>query len=90
VPLGQETNNRDAEHYLQQEFQELMDALEEKSPEKIQEEMGDLIFLLLFCAEIARDDGEFSIGDVLEQVKNKMVGRHPMFLQTGKSIVFLK
>ena len=64
-------------HYLHQEFQELMEALEKKSPEKIQEEMGDLIFLLLFCAEIARDEGDFSIGDVLENVKKKMVGRHP-------------
>jgi Protein containing tetrapyrrole methyltransferase domain and MazG-like (predicted pyrophosphatase) domain len=64
-------------HYLQQEFQELMEALEKKSPEKTQEEMGDLIFLLLFCAEIARDEGDFSIGDVLENVKKKMIGRHP-------------
>ena len=63
--------------YIQQEFQELIDALDEKSPEKAQEEMGDLIFLLLFCAEIARDQGDFSIGDVLENVKKKMVGRHP-------------
>ena len=62
-------------HYLHQEFQELMEALDEKSPEKTQEEMGDLIFLLLFCAEIARDEGDFSIGDVLENVKKKMVGR---------------
>jgi tetrapyrrole methylase family protein / MazG family protein len=65
------------QYYLQQEFQELMEALEKKSPERAQEEMGDLIFLLLFCAEIARDEGEFSIGDVLENVKKKMVGRHP-------------
>ncbi|WAC07814.1 MAG: MazG family protein [Thermodesulfobacteriota bacterium] len=64
-------------YYLQEEFQEFIEALEKKSPEKIQEEMGDLIFLLLFCAEIARDEGNFSIGDVLENVKKKMVGRHP-------------
>ena len=64
-------------HYLHQEFQELMEAIDKKSPEKTQEEMGDLIFLLLFCAEIARDEGDFSIGDVLENVKKKMVGRHP-------------
>jgi tetrapyrrole methylase family protein/MazG family protein len=64
-------------HYLHQEFQELMEAIDKNSPEKTQEEMGDLIFLLLFCAEIARDEGDFSIGDVLENVKKKMVGRHP-------------
>jgi uncharacterized protein YabN with tetrapyrrole methylase and pyrophosphatase domain len=35
-------------HYLYQEFQEFMEALDKKSPDKTQEEMGDLIFLLLF------------------------------------------
>ena len=63
--------------YLEQEFQELMEVLENDAPEKIQEEMGDLIFLLLFTAEIARDRGDFSIGDVLEGVKKKMIRRHP-------------
>lgn len=63
--------------YLEQEFQELMEVLEKGAPEKIQEEMGDLIFLLLFTAEIARDRGDFSIGDVLEGVKKKMIRRHP-------------
>jgi len=63
--------------YLEQEFQELMEVLEKDAPEKIQEEMGDLVFLLFFTAEIARDRGDFSIGDVLEGVKKKMIRRHP-------------
>jgi len=63
--------------YLEQEFKELLEVLEKDAAEKIQEEMGDLIFLLLFTAEIARDRGDFSIGDVLEGVKKKMIRRHP-------------
>jgi len=63
--------------YLEQEFQELMEVLEKGAPEKVQEEMGDLVFLLLFTAEIARDRGDFSIGDVLEGVQKKMIRRHP-------------
>lgn len=63
--------------YVHQEFQELADALAIAAPEKIQEEMGDLLFMLLFMAELARDQGEFSIDDVFEQVKEKMIGRHP-------------
>jgi tetrapyrrole methylase family protein/MazG family protein len=61
-----------------------MEALDKKSPEKTQEEMGDLIFLLLFCAEIARDEGDFSIEDVFENVKKKMVGRHPHVFEGRK------
>jgi len=63
--------------YLQQEFQELMDALNKKASEEIQEEIGDLLFLLLFIAEVARDQGDFSIEDVLDTVKEKMIRRHP-------------
>ena len=63
--------------YVRQEFQELSEALNAKAPEQIQEEMGDLIFLLVFLAEIARERGQFSIDDVFEQVKRKMIGRHP-------------
>jgi len=63
--------------YIEQEFKELLEVLETDASEKIREEMGDLIFLLLFTAEIARDQGDFSIGDVLEGVRKKMVRRHP-------------
>jgi tetrapyrrole methylase family protein/MazG family protein len=63
--------------YVRQEFQELSEALDAKAPEHIQEEMGDLIFLLVFLAEIARERGHFSIDDVFDQIKKKMIGRHP-------------
>ena len=59
--------------YLEQEFQELMEVLEKGAFENIREEMGDLIFLLIFTAEIARDQGDFSIGDVLEGVRKKNI-----------------
>lgn len=70
--------------FLQQEFHELMEALDKNSPENAQEEMGDLLFLLLFCAEISRDQGDFSIEDVLEKVKVKMIGRHPHVFEGRK------
>ncbi|HNR11776.1 MAG TPA: MazG nucleotide pyrophosphohydrolase domain-containing protein [Thermodesulfobacteriota bacterium] len=63
--------------YVHQEFEELAEALASKAPENVQEEMGDLIFLLLFVAEAAKDRGDFAIDDVFEQVQEKMVGRHP-------------
>ena len=63
--------------YVHSEFQELAEALEDQAPEKIQEEMGDLLFLLLFIAEVAREKGQFAIDDVFDQVKTKMIGRHP-------------
>lgn len=63
--------------YVHSEFEELAEALKAKAPDQIQEEMGDLIFLLLFVAEIAREKGQFSIDDVFDQVTEKMIGRHP-------------
>jgi tetrapyrrole methylase family protein / MazG family protein len=63
--------------YLQEESQELAEAIEKNDSESIQEEIGDTLFLLLFAAEIARDLGYFTIEDVLEAIREKMTRRHP-------------
>ena len=43
----------------------------------IQEELGDLLFQILFMAEMASQSGEFSLADVMEAIKEKMIRRHP-------------
>lgn len=63
--------------YLLEEPHELAEAIDENDPEKIQEEIGDALFLLLFAAEVACDLGYFSIDDVLEGIREKMIRRHP-------------
>ena len=63
--------------YLIEETYELIEAIDEKDPVKIQEELGDLLLQIVFHAQIAKDQEEFQINDVIEGISSKMVSRHP-------------
>lgn len=65
---------------LLEEAYEAFDALEEARlgrPADLREELGDLLFQIAFFARVAKERGEFTINDVIEQVHEKMVRRHP-------------
>lgn len=63
--------------YLIEEAYELLEALDRQDPERIKEELGDLLFQIVFHAQIAREEGRFTMKDVLEQINLKMRSRHP-------------
>src|SRR6266496_1258150 len=63
--------------YVIEETYEVVEALEENDMEKLSEELGDLLLQVYLHAEIARQDGDFSIGDVYENISAKMLRRHP-------------
>lgn len=65
---------------LLEEAYEAFDALEEARlgrPDDLREELGDLLFQITFFARVARERNEFNIDDVISQVHEKMVRRHP-------------
>src|SRR5258705_9492569 len=65
---------------LLEEAYEAFDALEEARegrPSALREELGDLLFQITFFARVASERGEFNIDDVIDQVHEKMVRRHP-------------
>jgi XTP/dITP diphosphohydrolase len=66
------------EHLLEETF-ELIEALEEGSPGDIREELGDVLYQVLFHADIAAayPDDAFDIDDVAADVEAKMRERHP-------------
>ncbi len=63
--------------YLIEETYEVIEAIDEKDPAKMKEELGDLLLQVVFHAQIAKDRGEFDIYDVIEKISDKMVSRHP-------------
>jgi MazG family protein len=81
---------------LLEEAYEAFDALEEARlgrPDGLREELGDLLFQITFFARVARERGEFTIDQVIEQVHEKMVRRHPHVFadaQAGDSAEVLK
>jgi MazG family protein len=66
--------------FLLEEAYEAFDALEEAReghPDPLREELGDLLFQIVFQARVAKERGEFTIDDVIDGLHTKMVRRHP-------------
>ena len=63
--------------FLIEECYEVIDALNEGDPDKVKEELGDLLFQIIFHARIAEERGVFTIGDVITTIVEKMTRRHP-------------
>jgi XTP/dITP diphosphohydrolase len=63
--------------YLVEETYELVEAIESGSREDLIEELGDVLYQVLFHADIEAEAGSFTLEDVAEHMRLKMVGRHP-------------
>lgn len=76
---SQQITHDDLVPYLIEESAELVDAIEAGSRADMREELGDLLWQVLFHAEIASHDGEhpFDLSDVASDLTAKMVRRHP-------------
>jgi MazG family protein len=60
-----------------EEAYEVVEAIEAGEPAKLAEELGDLLFQVVFAAQIGSDEGAFEIRDVVGAIYTKMVRRHP-------------
>lgn len=63
--------------FILEEAYELIEAIELSDPERIKEELGDLLFQIVFQCQIAKERNEFEISDVIEMITKKMIARHP-------------
>ena len=76
-PWDREQDARSLRTYLLEEAYEVLDAIEADDPQALQDELGDLLLQVIFHAQIAREQGRFSIDDVLTRLHEKLVRRHP-------------
>ncbi|UCG14060.1 MAG: nucleoside triphosphate pyrophosphohydrolase [Deltaproteobacteria bacterium] len=76
-PWDQEQTPATIKRYLLEEVYEVVDAVEQHSADHVAEELGDLIFMAIFLAQLYVEQGQFEIDQVLRRVANKMIGRHP-------------
>jgi MazG family protein len=63
--------------YLIEEAYEVLEAIESGGVEPLREELGDLLFQVVFHTEIATERGEFTMAELLASLADKMVTRHP-------------
>ncbi len=76
-PWDREQTHETLVRYLIEETYEVVDAIEGDEPAELCEELGDLLFQVVFHAQLGTERGRFSIADVVDGLANKMVRRHP-------------
>jgi tetrapyrrole methylase family protein/MazG family protein len=76
-PWDREQTHATLRTYLIEEAYEVLDALESGDDSKFAEELGDLLLQIVFHSQIAREEQRFDVRDVIREIHDKMVRRHP-------------
>lgn len=76
-PWDREQSFDSIRKYTLEEAYEVFDAIERRDFPHLAEELGDLMLQVLFYAEMAANDGHFTIAEVLDHLNRKLVRRHP-------------
>ena len=76
-PWDREQSFDSIRKYTLEEAYEVFDAIERRDFPHLAEELGDLLLQVLFYAEMAANEGHFTISDVLDHLNRKLVRRHP-------------
>ncbi len=76
-PWDREQTFDTIKRYTLEETYEVLEAIDNRDWPELTGELGDLLLQVLFYAEMAQEEGRFSIGDVLDALSNKLISRHP-------------
>lgn len=76
-PWDKKQKTKDLGRYILEETYEVLDALDKKNHQNVKEELGDLLFQILFLTEIYEEKKLFSLTDVVSEINEKMIRRHP-------------
>jgi tetrapyrrole methylase family protein/MazG family protein len=63
--------------FIVEEAYEVVQAIEANDPAELKEELGDLLFQIVFASQISSEEGKFHIEEVLNQLYSKLIRRHP-------------
>lgn len=83
-PWDQKQTTVSLKKYFQEEFAEVIAAIDNNDPENLCEELGDMLFLLILMAEINTKSNTFTLRDVIRSINEKMIRRHPHVFGEGK------
>jgi len=76
-PWDNEQTHSTLRRYIIEEVYEVLEAIDEKDPAHLCEELGDLLLQIVFHARMAEESGDFSVQDVVDTVTEKLIRRHP-------------
>jgi tetrapyrrole methylase family protein/MazG family protein len=75
-PWDREQTHKSLKRYLIEESYEVLEAIDGESPDKLCDELGDLLLQVVLHSQIAKEEGQFDMSDVVHGVSSKMVSRH--------------
>jgi tetrapyrrole methylase family protein/MazG family protein len=76
-PWDREQTHQSLKPYVIEETYEVLEAIEAEDQDKLCEELGDLLLQVVFHAQLAAEQGQFTMNDVINTVADKLVRRHP-------------
>jgi tetrapyrrole methylase family protein/MazG family protein len=76
-PWDKEQSHESLKKYLIEESYEVLEAINKKDDVELTEELGDVLFQIVFHSQIGKEEGFFNINDVINGVCDKMIKRHP-------------
>ncbi|MCB9454459.1 MAG: nucleoside triphosphate pyrophosphohydrolase [Anaerolineaceae bacterium] len=76
-PWDRKQTHGSLRQYLLEEAYEVLDAIDREDTAALAEELGDLLLQIVLHTQIATEDGEFYMADVLRHINQKMIRRHP-------------
>ena len=76
-PWDREQDHHSIRKCLIEETYEVVEAIDNEDPVLLREELGDLLFQVMFHAQIEAEEGRFCVDDVVDDISKKMIHRHP-------------
>src|SRR5438876_3374419 len=85
-PWDREQTHASLRPHLLEEAYEALAALDSADPDRLRDELGDLLFQIAIHAQLAREEGTFDVNEVARRLNEKLIRRHPHVF-AGKEIV---
>jgi MazG family protein len=76
-PWDREQDHRSLARHLLEEAHEVLEAIDDAEPDRLRDELGDLLLQVVFHAQMAAEEGAFDVDDVADGIVRKLIRRHP-------------
>jgi MazG family protein len=86
-PWDREQTHASLRPFVLEETYEVLEAIDTNNMAELREELGDFLYEAVFLAQIAEEAGDFSIGDAIDEIRSKLIRRHPhVFAKSAEDV----
>ncbi len=76
-PWDRAQTHESMKQYLEEECREVLEAIDNQDTDNLCEELGDVLYQIMIHCEIEKEQGHFTVDDVIDGISRKMIRRHP-------------